>query len=205
MTRRQTTAALMAAGIAVAVAACSPASQDRASPGTTASSDPFAMVPALAAAQQPRDQLPAGVDVMMPVGDAGAVVPTTSRLLHSGESQHFWVALDEDKRICLVTAIYVADGVPPATAERAASTCAAPDDFFERGLSLQTSGEGPSSRAQLVPADVDTDGLDGAGVGSSPTGESFTSQLVLRIPGGPADGDETTVDRSTGGTFSVRL
>lgn len=186
------TAAIMAIG--VATSACTSTAEPELPP------DPAVMVPLFAAAQGPRDVLPDGADGMY-LTDEAEVAMETTRLLHAGEQEQFWVALDSAGNICLLTLLTEVDEADPAEDGLWATSCPTPDTFYRSGVSLRVSGSGLSgSFGQLIPADVKVDHPD---LASAEGGETLSDHFVVRSPSDSREIGDVALERTTGGTFTL--
>lgn len=189
---RQATAAVLVIG--VATSACTSTAEPALPP------DPSAMVPLLAAAQGPRDVLPEGADGMH-LTDEAEVAMETTRLLHAGEQEQFWVALDTAGNVCLLTLLTKVDEPDPAEDGLWATSCPPPDTFYRSGVSLRVSGSGLSgSLGQLIPADVEVNHPE---LVSSEGGETLSDHFVVRAPSDSRKVGDLTLERTMGGTFTL--
>ncbi len=179
--------------IGAVTVACTP------TPEPEASRDPVDMVPLLAEAQAPRDVLPEGVEDME-VAES-AIAMETSRLLYAGEQERFWVALDEEGNICLLTLLAEADAPEPATEGLWASSCPAPDAFYRSGAALRAAGSGLSgSLGQLIPADVQMDHPD---LASSDGADTRSAHFLVRAPADSRAAGNLDLERTTNETFTL--
>ena len=185
VTRRRTTSTLIAAAVILAPAALTGCS------GDDASREPADMIPVLAAAQTPQDEIPSDPD-----SEGLGLQPDTVRLLRESDIETHWVALGDDGSICLVS--WLVD------TELYGSSCTPPDVFFDKGTSLQIATDGVrGSTSLLVPSDVDLSPLDVTAPGSASRVDPATAQLIVMTRDQARNLDDMEAERETGGTFML--
>lgn len=111
---------------------------------------PSDMVPRLADLQVSSDVLPPEIDLSL-IGD---VDPASTRLLGHEGAATYWVGMNDNSSLCLISALEGGNGVY-------ASSCSTLDQFYKQGsaLRLEDGSTSESGEAYLLPDDVDSSAI----------------------------------------------
>jgi len=146
----------------------------------SAAGNPVAMSSLLQGDQTPADLLPE--EDGQPFAEGLGLVNETSRLIGENEDARFWIVLDEESKVCLVS-LFVSDGWSTIS-------CVTAQDFQSRGVSSLHYSPDDYVEAYLAP-----DGLRPAAI---PNGlDALDSELIVGDSRGGHDAIEFSADKAS--------